>query len=143
LYIEASNDELILMATDLTVGIRCYTDAQILEEGATTLPAKKFAQLIRELTAMNVEISSNANEVTTLIAGTSRFKLNGMSREEFPIVSNLTDAYSFQINQKLLKGLLFDTAFAVSREDSRYVLTGILMQIQNGKIRSSAPMEND
>jgi DNA polymerase-3 subunit beta len=135
LYIEASNDELILMATDLVVGIRCFTNAQIHEEGSTTLPAKKFAQLIRELTTARVEISSNANQVTTIIAGTSRFKLNGMSREEFPIISNLNDAYSFQMNQKQLKNILYDAAFAVSRDDSRYVLTGILMEISQGKIR--------
>src|SRR4051794_35087946 len=77
--IEAFNNEITLTATDLTVGIRCNTETKILEEGATTLPAKRFAQLIRELTALNVEISSNPNEVTTIIAGTSRFKLNGMS----------------------------------------------------------------
>src|SRR5271154_6920877 len=66
LLIEAINDEFIVTATDLTVGIRCFTEAKILEEGATTLPAKKLAQLVRELTAVNVEISTNANDVTEI-----------------------------------------------------------------------------
>lgn len=81
--IEAINDELIITATDLTVGVRCFTEVKILEEGATTLPAKRFAQLIRELTSVNVEISSNDNEVTEIIANTSRFKLNGMNKMNF------------------------------------------------------------
>lgn len=132
ILIEAINDELVITATDLTVAVRCFTDAKILEEGATTLPAKKFAQLIRELTAVNVEISSNANEATEIIANSSRFKLNGMSKAEFPSMPNMAGATQFQIKQSDLKEMLYRTAFAVSREDNRYVLTGVLISIANG-----------
>lgn len=134
LLIEASNDELILTATDLTVGIRCNTEVKILEEGATTLPARRLAQLIRELTTANVEISSNSSEITTLVAGASRFKLNGMSKEEYPSLPDLSIAHTFQIKQKDLKDLLYRTSFAVSKEDNRYVLTGVLMHIVNGQV---------
>lgn len=130
--IEAVNGELIITATDLTVGVRCSTEVKVLEEGATTLPAKRFAQLIRELTAVNVEISSNSNEVTEIIANTSRFKLNGMNRNEFPALPNITDATHFKIKQSTLKDVLYRTAFAVSREDNRYVLTGVCLQIVGG-----------
>lgn len=130
--IEAINDELIITATDLTVGIRCFTEAKILEEGATTLPAKRFAQLIRELTAVNVEISSNANEVTEIIANSSRFKLHGMSKNEFPALPDIAEATQFKIKQADLKDMFFRTAFAVSREDNQYVLTGVHMHVANG-----------
>ena len=63
--IEAGNDELVLTATDLAVSIRCNTEVKIIEEGATTLPARRLAQLVRELTTANVEISSNSHETTT------------------------------------------------------------------------------
>lgn len=130
--IEAYRDELTLTATDLTVGIRCRTEAKIVEEGATTLPAKRFAQLLRELTAVNLEVSSNTNEVTTIIAGTSRFKLNGMNKEEFPALPDMSEAHSFHIKQSDLKDMLYRSSFAVSKEDNRYVLTGVLMHIANG-----------
>lgn len=130
--IEAINDEIVITATDLTVGIRCFTSAKIMEEGSITLPAKRFAQLIRELTAPNVEIFTNANEVTEIIANTSRFKLNGMNRNEFPSLPNIDDATHFKIKQSILKDVLYRTAFAVSREDNRYVLTGICLQITGG-----------
>lgn len=130
--IEAYNDELILTATDLTVGIRCYTDAQILEEGATTLPAKRLAQLVRELTVPNIEITTNNNEVTTIVAGSSRFKLNGMNKSEFPSLPDMSTASHFEMKQSELKDMFFRTSFAVSKEDNRYVLTGVLMQIGNG-----------
>lgn len=129
--IEAVNDELIITSTDLTVGIRCFTEAKILEEGATTLPAKKFAQLIRELTAVNVEISTNANEVTEITADSSRFKLNGMSKNEYPALPDTSGATQFKIKQSDLRDMLYSTAFAVSREDNRYVLTGVWLHINN------------
>lgn len=133
LLIEAINDELIITATDLTVGIRCFTEAKILEEGATTLPAKKLAQLVRELTSLNVEVSTNANEVTEIVANTSRFKLVGMNKAEFPSLPNMSGAAQFTVNQKELRDALFRTAFAVSREDNRYVLTGVYMTIADGE----------
>lgn len=132
--IEASNDELVLTATDLTVGIRCNTEVKILEEGATTLPAKRLSQLIRELTTANVEVACNSHEITTIVSGTSRFKLNGMSKEEYPALPDLSHAHTFQIQQKDLKDLLYRTSFAVSKEDNRYVLTGVLMHIANSQV---------
>jgi DNA polymerase III subunit beta len=135
--IEASNDELILTATDLMVGIRCNTEVKILEEGGTTLPAKRLAMLVRELSITNIaniEVSSNTHEMTTLIAGTSRFKLNGINKKEYPALPDLAQARTFSIQQKDLKDLLYCTSFAASKEDNRYVLTGLLMQIAHSQI---------
>lgn len=133
LLIEAINGELILTATDLTVGIQCRTEAKILEEGATTLPAKRLAQLVRELTAVNLEVSTADNDMTEIIADSSRFKLHGVSQKEFPALPDLQDAIHFQVKQSDLKNMLYRTAFAVSREDNRYVLTGVFLQIQDGQ----------
>lgn len=130
--VEAHNGEVVITATDLTVGVRCALEANIIEEGATTLPAKKFAQLIREITAMNVEVTTNENEVTEIVADSSRFKLNGMNRAEFPSLPDVQDAVQFKMKQADLKDMLYRTAFAVSREDNRYVLTGVYLQIAQG-----------
>lgn len=133
LLIEAKNDELIVTATDLTVGIRCVTEAKILEEGATTLPAKKFAQLVRELTSVNVEVTTNANEITEIVADSSRFKIHGMNHSEYPSLPDLNDAKQIKIRQNDLKEMFYCTAFAVSREDTRYALTGVHMHISHGE----------
>ncbi|MBA3722168.1 MAG: DNA polymerase III subunit beta [Parachlamydiaceae bacterium] len=130
--IEAINNEIILTATDLTVGIRCDLEAKIIEEGSTTIPAKRFSQLVRELTAANVEVSSSEKEITTIISGTSRFKLNGMSKNEYPALPDMSQASSFAIKQSDLRDMFSRTSFAVSKEDNRYVLTGVFMQIADG-----------
>ena len=131
--LEAYNNELVLTATDLSVGIRCSVEAKILEEGATTLPAKKLSQLTREITAPQVELSSNINDITTIIAGTSRFKLNGMNKSEFPSLPDISTAQQFHMQQRDLKDMLYRTSFAVSKEDNRYALTGVCLSIANGK----------
>lgn len=133
LLIEAANGMLTVTSTDLTVGMRCFTEAQILEEGSTTLPAKRLAQLVRELTAANLEISTGANEVTDIVADASRFRLFGMNKSEFPSLPDLEGAMRFVVKQADLKDVIHRTAFAVSREDNRYVLTGVYLHIANGQ----------
>lgn len=132
ILIEAVNDELIFTATDLTVGIRCFTEAKVLEEGAISVPARKFSQLIKELTATNLEISTTQNNVVEILADSSSFKLNGMSKDEFPDLPPLNEATQLIVNQKELKEMFFQTSFAVSREDNRYTLTGVSLNISNG-----------
>ncbi|MDP1879836.1 MAG: DNA polymerase III subunit beta [Parachlamydiaceae bacterium] len=135
ILIEAFNDELILTATDLIVGMRCFlTDVNILEEGSTTLPAKKFAQLIRELAYPSIEISTNPNEITQITAGSSRFKLHGMNKNGFPNLPDFTESFQFTIPQNELKNLLTNVSFTASKEDNKYVLCGVLMQISNSAI---------
>lgn len=131
ILIEAAHDELSVTTTDLTVGIRCFADAKILVEGSTTLPARKLAQLLKELTAANLEFSTSANEVTEILADSSRFKMNGMNREEFPSLPEFKDAFHFTVEQPLLREMLYCTSFAVSREDNRYTLTGVNLSIVN------------
>jgi len=133
ILIEAVNDELIFTATDLTVGIRCFTEAKIFEEGVITVPAKRFSSLVKELTAAHLEIFSNPQNMIELIADSSRFKLHGMSKDEYPELPALHEAFQLKVDQVELKEMLYRTAFAVSREDNRYVLTGVCLSIHEGK----------
>ncbi|MDF2550217.1 MAG: dnaN [Chlamydiales bacterium] len=133
ILIEAVKGEIILTATDLNVGVRCFAEAKVIEEGATTLPAKRFANLIRELTSLHIEMSSSSSDITEIVADSSRFKLHGMNRSEYPQLPDLSGATQIKVKESDLKDMLYRTAFAVSREDSRFVLTGVFMQVQNGR----------
>lgn len=133
ILVEAFNDELVFTATDLTVGMRCFLEAKILEEGAFTLPAKHFFQLIRELPNVSVEFVSHANGVTEIKAGAASFKLNGQRVEDFPTLPDLQSTQEVKMEQKVLKDALYQTAFAVSREDTRYALTGVHIHFREGQ----------
>lgn len=138
ILIEADNDELIFTATDLMISVRHLQDATIEEEGATTLPAKLLAVLVRELTAPNVTLSTNATETTTITSGTSLFKLHGMRKDLFPSFPDLVDAYSFSLKQKDLKEALAHITFAASKDDNLYTLNAILMHAENNHITFAA-----
>ena len=131
--IEAKADELIFTATDLTVGARCSAKAKIFEEGSLSIPSRRFFQLIRELTDTSVEISVEEGEMAQIKAGSSCFRFHGMDKSEYPALPDLTDAVQFTLESEKLKEMLSRTAFAVSKEDSRYVLTGVLMRVADGK----------
>lgn len=134
LLIEARDDELILTATDLTVSIQCTAEVRVLEEGSTTLPAKKLAQLVREITAPVIEFSCGQNNIASITAGASHFKLNGMDKSSYPEWPNLSDLCRLTLDQSALKDLLYRTSFAISKEENRYVLTGLFIKIEGGLI---------
>ena len=126
---EVSGNELVLSATDLTVGVRCRTEVKVFEEGAITLPAKKFFYLVKELTSSHIEITSNNDDIANIISGSSSFKINGINKNEYPQLPDLTEAHCFKMPLNHFKTAFYRTAFAVSKENHRPVLTGVLMKI--------------
>ncbi len=131
--IEAESDELILTATDLTVGARAHLPAKVKEKGAISLPSRRFFQLLRELTDTNLEVSASPGEMAQIQTGSSSFRLHGMDKSEYPALPDMSQATQFKISGGILKEMLFRTSFAVSKEESRYVLTGVLMRVKEGK----------
>ena len=133
--LEVSADgRLTLAGTDLVVGVRCEAPAKVFEPGAIALPAKRCFQLVKELTSETLEMMvSGESEIAELRADSSRFRLNGMNRNEFPALPDLSGSTQFRIKQKELRDLFFRSSFAVSREDNRYALTGVLMEVANSQ----------
>ncbi|MCB1119424.1 MAG: DNA polymerase III subunit beta [Chlamydiia bacterium] len=133
--LEAKDNCVYLTGNDMTVGIRCWTEAKVEKPGVTTLPIRRMAQLMREITAVNVEISTDDNNCTTIVANTSVFKIHGMSPQEFPELPKMEGASSFKIKQNELKEILYRTSFAISKDENRYVLQGVHMQLDEGTVR--------
>lgn len=132
--IETAGDEIICTATDLTVGTRCHVSAKVLEQGGLAIPSKRFFQLVRELTDQTLEVNAPDGEMIEILAGSSRFRLHGTDRNEYPQLPNLEEAVRFSMPAAHLKEMLYRTSFAVSKEDSRFALTGVLMRIADGKM---------
>lgn len=131
--IEASNNQIILTASDLSLSVRCDTAGDVLQEGGTTINAKTLSQLTRELTAPTIKFSTQ-NNVTTIISGTSKFKIPGTAPENYPSMPIIENSKTFTLQQSDLKDLIFRTSFAVAKEENRYALTGALMEIHNTMI---------
>jgi DNA polymerase-3 subunit beta len=131
--LEAIDDQLIVSGTDLTVSMRCFAEAKVVEEGSIALPARRFFQLAREITSPQIKISAQTNEIAEITTGTSVFKINGMNKAEFPQLPDLTGSPEFALPQRVLKEMLTKTSFSAAREDSRYTLNGVQLQIAQQK----------
>lgn len=134
ILLEAYDNQIVLSATDLTVSMRTTSPAKVLEEGSITLPAKRFFQLIREITVPEITLESKTDGVIVITAGTSHFRLHGMDKSEFPTFPDLSNAEGFSINSRTLKDLFGKTSFACARDDSRQVLNGVYFEIENEKV---------
>jgi len=135
ILLEVKGTKLRLNTTDLDIGISCEIPVDIIEEGAITIPAKRFGDIIRELPSGDITISVKKNNQVDIEGRQCRFKLGGLPRDEFPKFPEFKDKEAIQIEQSTLKEMLRLTSFAVSHEESRYVLNGILIEISDNVIR--------
>lgn len=135
ILIEAKGSKLRLNTTDLDIGISCEIPVDIIEEGAITIPAKRFSDIVRELPSGDIMVSVKKNNQVDIESKHCRFKLGGLPKDEFPKFPEFKDKEASSIEQATLKEMLRLTSFAVSHEESRYVLNGILIEISDNIIR--------
>ena len=132
--LEATESGLRLTTTDLEVSIRCSIEAKVERPGATTLPARRLASIIRELPNSEVVIDVDAKNAATIRCGASFFKIYGLPQEEFPAFPTFEESKLFTIKQSELKDGLRKTSYAISSDETRYVLNGILFSLADNKM---------
>ena len=132
--LRADDGKLHLTTTDLDVGVSGGIDAQIDKPGATTLPARRLANIVRELPAAEVQIEIDSKNVASIRCGQSFFKILGLPEEEFPPLPKFEDAKIFTLNQQALRDALKKTSYAISTDETRYVLNGILFSFKESKL---------
>lgn len=132
--LRARDGVLELTTTDLDVGVTCSVPAEVEEEGATTLPARKLATIVRELPTEDIEISVDEKNVASIRSGPSFFKVLGLSSEEFPSLPRFEDAREFRVDQQVLRDCLRKTSYAISTDETRYVLNGILFSFKGNAL---------
>lgn len=135
MLLETKKDTLRLNTTDLDIGISCEIPVNIIEDGAITIPAKRFSDIVRELPIGDVIIQARKNNQIEIDGKNCCIKLLGLPKEEFPKFPEFKDREVVRIKQADLKEMFQLTSFAVSHEESRYVLNGILMEVSKNVIR--------
>ena len=132
--IEASNGKLTLTTTDMEVSVRTTIEADISEDGATTLPARRFFSICRDLPSHQVEISVSATDVAEISSGAYNCKLEGLAKDDFPAMPTFEESCSYQLKEGTLKDILQKTAYAASTDESRAILNGSLMAFHENKL---------
>jgi DNA polymerase-3 subunit beta len=131
--LRAEGDHVEFTATDLDVTVVCKVEAKVAKPGATTLPVKKLFGIVRELTG-EIEIEVDEKNVASLRSGSSFFKIHGLSADEFPPLPQFKDEKKFSLPQENIRSMIKKTSFAVSTDESRYVLNGIFVSLKDGKM---------
>ncbi len=134
--LETVEGGLRLTTTDFDTTVECQIPALKIERaGSTTLPVRRFAAIARELCGSEVTIETDPkNDVSTIRCSNSIFKIFGLPREEFPKLPELKDASEIVVKQAELRDGLKRTSYAISMDETRYVLNGILFSFKDNKL---------
>ncbi|MFA5068729.1 MAG: DNA polymerase III subunit beta [Candidatus Omnitrophota bacterium] len=132
---EADNNTISITATDLDIGITHTQEANITEQGSTTIPAKRFQDIIKEFPNEEIQITTKKNNTVSITAKHAAYKILTTPKEEFPNIPTKQNAQTITIEQKILKQMLVYTVFAMSKEETRYVLNGVCVEIEPNSIQ--------
>src|SRR5436190_1263036 len=132
--LRAEGSRLDFTATDLDVTVSSSVEAAVTKPGATTIPVKKLFGIARELASTEVELEVDEKNVSTVRSGPSFFKIRGLGAEEFPPLPKFKEDKKVSLPQEKVKGMLKKTSFAISTDESRYVLNGIFFSLKEHKL---------
>jgi DNA polymerase III subunit beta len=136
--LETKDGVLKLTATDLKVSIECTVDCRIDEPGSMTVSSARLASILSELPDTDLELALGDNNVITLTCGKIQTKLFSMSPDEFPPVRDFQGIEPMVLDQGILKKIFSRTSFAISTDQARYNLTGLLCDLSDGKFTAVA-----
>ncbi len=135
IHILTNNNKLEIQAMNLNMAISCTIDADITEPGEIVVSAKYLAELICKLPDEMLTLSQNKEMNTVKVSsGKSEFQMLLMNEEDYPKFPTFDANKSIILEDSIVKKLIKKTIFACSTEESRPLFTGILVDVQDGKI---------
>jgi DNA polymerase-3 subunit beta len=138
IYLQAEEGKLTLAATDMEVSLRAAVVGDVAGDGAVVVPGRLLADLVRLLPDASVTLGYDEREgVLDVSSGTYASKVNVYSAEDFPRLPAL-DVALHTIDAPALLGTIEKVARAASRDESRPVLTGILVRFEGDKLTMAA-----
>ncbi len=131
---QATNDALTLTTTDLDVAVRTRIEAEISKVGAITLPARKLFLIVKEVPGAELEVEVNDHNAAAIRCSSSYYRIMGLSEDEFPKFPQADGAKKLKLEQAVLREAFKKTAYAVSTDETRYVLNGVFMSFKADKL---------
>ena len=128
ILINAKNNTLIITGSDIDLSIETKVKAAVLEEGSIVVDARLFGDIIRKLPNADVEVASISENSIEIKCEKSKFNLIHMDAEDYPSLPSVEGNKQLNIAQKCLKNMIKGTIFAVAQDETRPILTGVLME---------------
>jgi len=133
--LETDGETICLSATDLEVGARVTVPARVASKGSITISARKLAEIVKELPAATLTMKVGENAAVGIRCGGVSYRLVGLAPDDFPAVVPASPSSWLTLDAKVLREMLSHTSFAVSHDETRYALNGVLFVIQPKEMR--------
>lgn len=133
--LEADGEIMCVTATDLEIGARVSIPARVASKGAVTVSARKMTEIVRELPSTTLVIKVGDSAAMTLRCAGVNYRLVGMPPDDFPAVVPAAPPAWLTLEARALREMLAQTSFAVSHDESRFSLNGVLFQLQPKEVR--------
>ncbi len=130
----AGNGYLTLTGYNMELGITTAIEANVEQAGEIVLSARVFGEIVKKMPGDQIALETDDALMCTVKSGRSKFAIVGMAAAEFPELPALSDGISFSFNAELLDNMVRMTRFAVAKTDDKPMYTGILFQLEEGKI---------
>jgi len=128
-----------LTATNLEIGITYWVPGKIERDGAITVPARLFADLVGSLPAAErVELDTNSLDTLALQCGRVATHIRGIDADEFPAIQTAGERPTTRIAQGTLRRALTETIFASASDEARPILTGVLWHFDGDRVTLAA-----
>jgi DNA polymerase-3 subunit beta len=132
---EADGEGLRLSSTDLEVGVRCQVKADVKSAGSLTIPARPLSEFLRTLDdGRDVSLKSADGQKIEIKSGRDRCSLACLPKDDYPVLPEFNMERAVSLNAALLREMIRKTIFAVSTDETRYVLNGVDLVIEKGKM---------
>ncbi|MGH9351907.1 MAG: DNA polymerase III subunit beta [Terriglobia bacterium] len=131
--VQAREEEILLSATDLDIGLLCGCAARVKKGGAVTVPVRRFVEIVRSLPEAEVRIKALENHFIQVTCERSSFKLAGMAKDNFPALPDVPPPLA-TIPPGVLASMIQRTSFAIASGESRYTLNGALLVLKPDRI---------
>jgi DNA polymerase-3 subunit beta len=133
--LETDGDAVRVTATDLEVAARVAVPARVGAKGAITVSARKLGEIVKELPAAALSFKTGDNAALTLRCGGVNYRMVGLAPDDFPAMVPAAPSAWLTIEAKAFRDMLAQTSFAISHDESRFALNGILFALQPKELR--------
>lgn len=135
ILIDASTNEIKLMANDMELGIETKIEGEIVNRGVIALDAKIFSEIVRKLPDSEIIIETDSQYNTIISCEKSKFNILGKSGDDFSYIPYVEKNDSIVISQFTLKEIVRQTIFSIADNDNNKLMTGELFEIDDNQLK--------
>jgi len=135
---ELKDNKLTLRASDIELTMSSVFEVNGVKNGSVAIPSRLIHEIVSEVEDGDIEISLKSKEVVEIKAGRGKYEILGRPGEDFPALPSITGINTITLENKVLQRMIQKTIIAVSHDELKPALTGVLFQVKKDEIRSVA-----